>query len=101
LENKGDDLLIVYEKNGRIIGFLIATVSPARTAIINDLAVIPEERGKGIASSLYEHAIRYFKSKGINFVYCWVKQDSELSRGFWKGKGFAEGNSFVFTWKVL
>ena len=101
LSDKGNDLLIVYEKNQKIIGFLTATVLPYKSACIDDLAVVPVQRGKGIAGELHDYAIKYFKNKKVEFVYCWVKGESQSSRRFWKKKGFNEGKSFVFAWKTI
>ena len=78
-------LELVAEINGKIIGILdlekdnkegsICYCKSGIGAMIWTIAVLPDYRGLGIASRLVTNAMDWGKSKGINFIEAWTRDD--------------------------
>ena len=63
------DLFIVYEKDGEVVGYLVACCcETANKAIILKLAVFPDQRGRGIASELLKAIIEELRLTKVGEV---------------------------------
>ena len=79
-------LELVAERNGEIIGILdvekdnkdgsICYCKSGIGAMIWTIAILPDYRRFGIASKLVESAMNWAKSKDINFIEAWTRDDS-------------------------
>ncbi|MGQ9485748.1 MAG: GNAT family N-acetyltransferase [Desulfosoma sp.] len=74
LENALKDFFLVYDDGERVQGYLAATIREQdQKAVILKVAVHPEARGQGIASSLVQGALDAFHQRGIKNVELDVK----------------------------
>jgi len=81
-------LFLVYEEDGRIVGFVLAHVGEregVRIGYIEELHVDREYRSRGVGSRLLEEAHEWLKAKGAISVFAEV---FEKSYGFFKKKGY-------------
>jgi ribosomal-protein-alanine N-acetyltransferase len=63
------DLFVVYEKDGEVVGYLVACCcETANKAIILKLAVFPDQRGRGIATALLNAIIEELKLTKVGEV---------------------------------
>ena len=87
----------VVEYSGEVVGFLMAEVVsgefglPENQATIDTIGILPEYRGKGLASELFDHTLNQLQKLGINKIQTLVDwKDQGLIR-FFANKGFAPG----------
>ena len=71
----------------RLIGAVIAS-DDGRRAWINRLAVIPEERGKGIATALIRHCERTLRRRGRELFCVHIEHDNPESMKLFSKEGY-------------
>jgi ribosomal protein S18 acetylase RimI-like enzyme len=87
LLNREPDGLLVAEHDGEVIGTLIATWDGWRGHFYR-LAVLPEHRRLGIASSLVAEAERRLESRGARRVNAIVVESDKRATAFWAAAHF-------------
>ncbi len=80
---------LVAEKNGRIVGYIIARIVYDRGHIIA-IAVHPKYRRCGIGTALMEKIFDIFKEYGIKKVWLEVRVSNSAAIKFYKKLGFYE-----------
>ena len=60
----------------------------ADSADIEDVFVIPEERGKKISSSLADKTLKDLKEKGVREVFLEVREKNSVARNLYEKFGF-------------
>jgi len=84
-----DYVVLVFEDNNEILGYLIATESDdppvyeGTAGLILELCVNEKHRNKGIGEELVYKIEKYFKNKDIKRIECMVSDFNEISKGFW------------------
>ncbi|MFZ6746423.1 GNAT family N-acetyltransferase [Undibacterium sp. JH2W] len=75
--------------NGRIsaLGQDFQVAQPANALYLHDMAVAPEQAGKGLARTLLEFALTYARQQGWQYA-CLVSVQS--TRAYWQRLGFLE-----------
>jgi GNAT superfamily N-acetyltransferase len=71
----------------------MASVEHTRAAELEDLYVVPAERGRGVAGALIEAVVRWSRQRGCATLLVTVTPDGELSHGltgFYTRRGFAD-----------
>ena len=99
------DVCLVAELNGQVVGFMISYVLTLGFGIeksgwIATLGVNPKFMGQGIGAGLAKEIFKYYKEIGINNVYSSVRWDSPDLLSFFKTLGFDRSN-FINLRKVL
>jgi len=97
LSKEDENQILAYEINGRIVGFLMF-MKQARSmlklkrsrAMITDLYVEEEHRGRGIASELLERCLQYLKSLGVEEVRVNVLVDNAPAISLYRKTGFID-----------
>lgn len=85
-----DYMVLIYELENNILGYLIATESDdppvykETIGIISELSVAESYRNKGIGKSLLHYAEKIFINKGIKRIECMISNFNEVSKSFWK-----------------
>ncbi|MBQ1478375.1 MAG: ribosomal protein S18-alanine N-acetyltransferase [Erysipelotrichaceae bacterium] len=77
----------VYEEEGRILGYSMMWIL-FENADINNIAVLPEERRKGIALKLMEHMEEEAVKEGAEFLHLEVRVSNEAAISLYKKLGF-------------
>jgi len=97
LSKEDENQVLAYEINGRIVGFLMF-MKQAKSmlrlkrsrAMITDLYVEEEHRGRGIASKLLERCLQYLKSLGVEEVRVNVLVDNAPAISLYRKTGFID-----------
>jgi rubredoxin/GNAT superfamily N-acetyltransferase len=93
--------IFVVEINGIIEGmvmllFTVSTFLGKKVALLEDMVVAPEWRGKGFGSKLINHAIKFAESEGFGRITLLTDRDNEMAQRFYKSKGFSQSEMVVF-----
>jgi ribosomal-protein-alanine N-acetyltransferase len=85
----GYSLPFVAELGGRVVGYVCLT-SLFEEAQILDIAVSPEQRGRGIARLLMEHACTVAREKQAEVLCLEVRASSAAAIGLYRRTGFRQ-----------
>ena len=83
-----DDVFLVAERAGAIVGYAIAQVAADEAEIVN-VAVAPTARGRGIGRALVRSAVAAAASCGARAVYLEVRESNAVARRLYEAEGFA------------
>jgi ribosomal protein S18 acetylase RimI-like enzyme len=98
----GDDVMLVVETEGKVVGFMLTQIHAATKAgYLSDIAIDPGFRGHGIGSRLIEAVLTRFKERGLNYAYGLTKVENDKIHGLMKKFGFTQGNAFYWFEKYL
>ena len=94
--------VVVVEKNGRIVGFIVFKME-LDYCYIDDVAVTRDEQGKGIGRTLVAHIENVAKSKGCSLMKTDTTESAEgipwKSYGFWTKLGYKDtGERLTTKW---
>ncbi|WP_167955192.1 GNAT family N-acetyltransferase [Anaerosporobacter faecicola] len=85
---------LVYEEEGRIVGYAYASKHHERAAFMwgAEISIYVEgtHHGNGIAGLLYDQMMEYLYKQGIYKVYALIDSPNEKSEQFHKKRGFQE-----------
>lgn len=87
----GDPGFLVADDDGAVVGFVIADVVPNRgrpLGHIKDLAVHPNRRKEGVATTLLSRALMVLVQAGVSSVKLEVRAGNEAARGLYGEFGF-------------
>jgi ribosomal protein S18 acetylase RimI-like enzyme len=82
-------LFLAAVRQSRIIGTVLCT-HDGRKGWINRLAVVPEDRGKGVARSLLQAGEKWLRDQGIGIFACLVEGDNTVSMDVIEKMGYRE-----------
>ena len=101
--DRKDDIILVAEEENKIVGFILAILNQPEPncAIIENLAVIPEYRGKKIGSQLLNECLKLLKLRGVSFVSISVKAHLARSINFWQKHGFKGKEHMLWMHKEI
>ena len=105
VSNPSVGTVFVCELEGMTVGMvnLLSTVSTAlgqKVAILEDMVVSPEYRGRGIGSLLIGHASDWARHQGFGRITLLTDGDNEQAHRFYGGKGFNRSDMTIFR-KIL
>lgn len=86
-------VVFIAEQDGKALGFCAASLyekyynSPQRSAFVDDLFVIPEARGKGIATALFEELKKYLGRWGAVSIDLCVWDFNTEAKAFYEKLG--------------
>jgi ribosomal-protein-alanine N-acetyltransferase len=80
-------LVVVQRPGDKVIGYIIFWLV-GEDVQINNVAVHPEFRGRGIGESLLRHIIAKVRGKGVTFISLEVRISNEPAVGLYKKLGF-------------
>lgn len=95
--NRNEDICIIAELDGRVVGFMITYILTmgfgiSKSAWIATLGVDPKYMGQGIGEKMTNEIFSRYKSLGIKSVYTSVRWDSTDLLSFFKTLGFDRSN---------
>ena len=93
--------IVIVIEGSRIVGMvnLLYTISTAlggTVAILEDMVVSTNVRGKGIGSELLNYSFELAKSKGCQRITLLTDNDNESAHRFYQKHGFTQSSMTVF-----
>lgn len=85
--SRNPNLSFVAEVEGRIVGCIMSG-HDGRRGYLQHLVVLPNHRGRGIASALVDRCIDELTRLGIHKTHVDVLQSNEVGQSYWKGQGW-------------
>lgn len=97
LLKKEKGIQFVAEKDGRLVGFAtlyftFSTTKADNITVMNDLYVIEQERGKGIASQIFTACKKYSKDNGYAHMSWVTASDNNRAQRFYEKMGGVLGD---------
>jgi ribosomal-protein-alanine N-acetyltransferase len=83
----GGDLFLAAEESGKLLGYLVAS-RKARRAEVVSVAVDPACRGRHVASTLMDSALRRLRLRGVARLVLMVKTTNHEARAFYEKYAF-------------
>lgn len=106
LDNPALGRLFVLRDRGRVAGManVLITVSTAegcRVAVLEDVIVRNEYRGKGLGRRLVEHVLAWATMEGMTRVTLLADRDNKAALDFYRRLGFDRSHMVVLRRRVL
>ena len=99
LKRNPDTNFVAYEDE-KLIGAILCG-HDGRRGYIYHTVVLPEYRGRGIATALVEAAVEALQKEGISRVCLNVMKTNEQGKKFWVGKGWEKKDFLEFYSKAI
>ncbi|MCB2184635.1 MAG: GNAT family N-acetyltransferase [Desulfobulbaceae bacterium] len=101
IEDPKTGTILVARRERRTIGmvnllFTVSTALGGRVAILEDLVVMPGERGSGVGSKLINSAINKARECGCRRITLLTDHSNETAHRFYKKYGFASSEMVPF-----
>lgn len=83
--------VFVAERGGEIVGYISTRVDPVNSrGRIPNLAVVEAVRGLGLGRRLIEHALDYFREKGLQIAQIETMASNAVGQNLYPSCGFEE-----------
>ena len=92
------ELFLGAFEDGRLIGSVIATFD-GRRGWINRLAIVPEERRKGVAKALIARAEKLLRQRGAMIIGAHVERENTASLRLFENSGYSSRSDIVYMSK--
>jgi GNAT superfamily N-acetyltransferase len=96
-----DNLLLVVEMNGSIIGFTYAKLMSWHWALIDNFYILPSFRKEGVGKILWNACIQNLRSKGIKYVSTIVRRKDTIAIAFLQSLGCKVCGDYVWTERFI
>lgn len=93
------DIVLVAIENDKVIGFLNAMLLSRLWCYLDNIAVHPDYRKRGVAKALLNRLYRTLEQRNIHYISGLVGAKHARTRAYWKKQGFCEGKEFVWIEK--
>ncbi|MFS0647528.1 N-acetyltransferase family protein [Siminovitchia sp. 179-K 8D1 HS] len=102
LLEKEEGIQFVSENEGNLLGFATlyftySTTKADQITVMNDLYVIEEARGKGVAQKLFKACEHYTKNNGYAHMSWITATDNDRAQRFYEKMGGVRGDWFHYT----
>ncbi|MEP6620656.1 MAG: N-acetyltransferase [bacterium] len=75
--------------------FSFSSLSLGTTVILNDLFVMPEHRGRGLAGSLVDHAVSQAQKEGAASIQLMTQHRNRTALRLYRSRGFSTDSEFA------
>jgi [ribosomal protein S18]-alanine N-acetyltransferase len=83
----GEVRVWVAEQDGKVVGMAAARAAAGEAELLN-LAVLPEERGRGWGRALVQACIDELRPVGVASLFLEVRESNSVARAFYGALGF-------------
>jgi len=88
LREIGNGFLVAEETPGRLVGYCVSSIE-GRLAHLISIAVLIEDRRKGVATALLRSLIEHLETRPVDELWLEVKQGNKEAIGLYERFGFA------------
>jgi len=86
-----DGVFVAESENGQVVGYVTTRLNNAsRIGWIPNLAVDPAYQGKGLGRALLQHAIEFFRQRGMEVAKIETLEQNPIGQGLYPSLGFKE-----------
>lgn len=99
-----DNILLVAEIDGKIMGFLYAKILAYGQwgwCMLDNLAVLPKYRKHGIGTHLLKNLYKIMKKHKVHYVHILEDVHRKKTKKFWHEHGFKEEKIFAWADKII
>lgn len=101
LDNPELGIILVARHDDKLLGmvnllFTVSTALGSRVAILEDMVVLPTERGSGVGSALLSAAIETASEHGCQRVTLLTDSTNEAAHLFYEKQGFTRSQMLAF-----
>ncbi|MFZ0167962.1 MAG: GNAT family N-acetyltransferase [Candidatus Dormiibacterota bacterium] len=100
-EFTGQNHIFAAKDEGRIVGFCWCVLFDPGTGLegeVAELYVVPDARGRRVASRLVEEAVALFTQSRVTFACVWTRDSNPAAVSAYRRAGFAPTDQLVLTW---
>ncbi|MBW2038969.1 MAG: GNAT family N-acetyltransferase [Deltaproteobacteria bacterium] len=104
--NKHPSKSLVAELDGRVVGFIMGTVSgwefgvPNTIGWIDTIGVDPDYQKRGVATLLFKAILEKFKKDGVENIYTLVGWEDWDLMCFFRASGFTRGDMINLEYRI-
>jgi len=80
--------MYVYLLNGKIVGYYSLAIQNDKEVELNNLAVLPEYRHRGIGKKMIQYLFEDAKSKGFDKIKIGIVEENKVLRKWYESLGF-------------
>jgi N-acetylglutamate synthase-like GNAT family acetyltransferase len=84
------------ENKNHVVGCVALEQASTEVCYLERLAVLPDQRRRGLGKALVNHALSEAKRLGVNYVSIGIIAEHTELKDWYKGLGFVEGESKEF-----
>ena len=88
--------MFVYEDKGKIIGYYSLAVLSDDEVELNNLAVLPDQRHKGIGQRLLEDCFSRARNDGFKKIKIGIVEENKILRKWYESFGFVHKDSVKY-----
>ena len=101
ISNPDLGIILLARHKDKVVGMVslllsISTALGGRVAMLEDMVVLPEQRGLGIGSALLNAAISTARESGCLRITLLTDSDNETAHGFYEKQGFTRSDMLAF-----
>ena len=84
---RGGERVLVFDRDGEVLGFVVFS-AVADEGSVHNIAVHPEQWGRGIGSALLDAALEDMRRQGLGCCLLEVRESSTAARALYASLGF-------------
>ncbi|HMM75523.1 MAG TPA: GNAT family N-acetyltransferase [Gammaproteobacteria bacterium] len=93
--------ILVAREDGEVVGMVnllwtVSTALGARVALLEDMVMAPDVRGRGLGGELLEAAVRYARERGCRRITLLTDADNDRAQAFYRRHGFVASPMLPF-----
>jgi len=101
IKNKNIGEIFVLIKNNKIIGsvnilYTISTALGEKVAILEDMIIVPKQRGKSLGTKLLKYVIKYLDKKQIQRITLLTDSDNHKAHKFYQCLDFQSSDMIIY-----
>jgi ribosomal protein S18 acetylase RimI-like enzyme len=101
--NPRENIFLVAQLGGRIIGFLYARLlshSVGGWCMLDNIGVSGDFRNQGIGTSMLKELYKILRKNKISYIQI-LESMNKKTRKFWRNQGFKEAKTFIWAEKMI
>lgn len=99
---RSDDVLIFVAEDTELVGFIIVNLNRGlKKAIIENVYVHPDQRGRGIGDKLLDSVVELLPSLGCEYIATLIPTEAKGAFELYVRNGFSTGETFLWLDKFL